>query len=172
MITSKNWPRAVALVVFLSSGAHLCAQDLDRPEASADETLMVAARDGTELATNVFFPPAGGEGPWPVILLRSPYGKDNLIGHCRDMAAKGYAVVCQDTRGRFGSSGSDAFVFRSDRDDGHDTMAWIAKQPWCDGSICTTGSSALGFTQMAAAPGAPPELKAMHVGVAWSNMYT
>ncbi len=172
MIAGKNWPWVVALVVFLSSGAHLYAQDLAGPQGGPDETLMVAARDGTKLATNVFFPPQGGEGPWPVILLRSPYGKDNLIGNCRDMAAKGYAVVCQDTRGRFESSGSDAFVFRSDQDDGHDTMAWIAKQPWCNGNICTSGSSALGFTQMTAAPGAPPELKAMHVGVTWSNMYT
>ncbi len=172
MIASKNWPRVVALVIFLSGGSPLYTQDLDRPEASADEMLMVAARDGTKLATNVFFPPQGAEEPWPVILLRSPYGKDNLIAQCRAMAERGYAVVCQDTRGRGESSGSDALVFRSDGDDGRDTMAWIADQPWCNGNICMSGSSALGFTQMTAAPGAPPELQAMHVGVTWSNMYT
>ena len=172
MKARKNRILEIALVVFLSGSSHLDAQDLDSPQGGADETLMVVVRDETKLATNVFFPPQGGEGPWPVILLRSPYGKDNLIGHCRDMAAKGYAVVCQDTRGRGGSSGSDALVFRSDGDDGRDTLAWIAKQTWCNGNICTTGSSALGYTQMAAAPGAPPELKAMHVGVTWSNMYT
>ena len=72
LIASKNWPRVVALVIFLSGGSPLCAQDLDSPEASADETLMVVARDGTKLATNVFFPPGDGEGPWPVILLRTP----------------------------------------------------------------------------------------------------
>jgi len=172
LITSKDWPREVALVAFLGGGARLDSQDRESPKPIADETVMVVVRDGTELATNVFFPPGDGEGPWPVILKRSPYGKDNLNGSSREMASKGYVVVCQDTRGRFNSSGSDAFVFRSDQDDGHDTMAWIVKQPWCDGNIRTSGSSALGFTQMAAAPGAPPELKAMYVGVTWSNMYT
>ena len=95
----KNHILEIALVVFLSGGSHLGAQDLDSPQGGPDETLMVAARDGTELATNVFFPPGSGEGPWPVILLRSPYGKDNLIAHCRDIAGRGYTVVCQDTRG-------------------------------------------------------------------------
>ena len=61
--TRKNWIMVIGLVVFLSGGAQLDAQDLDSPGGGADETLMVVARDGTELATNVFFPPNAGEGP-------------------------------------------------------------------------------------------------------------
>ena len=34
---------------------------------------MVACRDGVRLATDVYLPE--GEGPWPVILERTPYGK-------------------------------------------------------------------------------------------------
>ena len=38
---------------------------------------MVPMRDGVRLATNVYLP--DGEGPWPVILARTPYAKDRRI---------------------------------------------------------------------------------------------
>ncbi|MBI3838876.1 MAG: hypothetical protein HY288_13215 [Planctomycetia bacterium] len=35
--------------------------------------VMVPMRDGVKLATNVFLP--AGDGPWPVVLTRTPYNK-------------------------------------------------------------------------------------------------
>ena len=36
---------------------------------------MVPMRDGAKLYTRVFFP--AGEGPWPTVVIRDPYGKAN-----------------------------------------------------------------------------------------------
>jgi predicted acyl esterase len=139
-------------------------------------THMVPVRDGTRLATDVYRPE--GDGPFPVILTRTPYSKDKG-GRGPAVAAllRGYAFVIQDMRGRFDSEGRDAVVFHNDgwageHRDGHDTLKWIIAQPWCDGNIASWGGSALGITQNMQAPGAPDQLKAQYVAVAFSNMYT
>lgn len=118
--------------------------------ASHKKTLMVAMRDGTKLATDIYLPM--GEGPFPVILLRTPYNKNMGAGIGAAGAQRGYAVVVQDTRGRFASEGQN-FPFEGDgwwenRWDGYDTVEWIAAQPWCNGKIGTMGGSALGITQL------------------------
>ena len=41
---------------------------------TVDTGVRVPMRDGTELDTNVWRP--AGEGPWPTLLVRLPYGKD------------------------------------------------------------------------------------------------
>lgn len=135
--------------------------------------LMIEARDGVRLATDVTLPE--GAGPFPVILERTPYGKHLAsrseidVGETTprtrsEMAARfaahGYAVVVQDCRGRHGSEGVFA-KYLSDADDGHDTCAWIARQPWCDGRIGTMGLSYAAHTQMALACTSPPGLVTM-----------
>ena len=89
---------------------------------------------------------------------------------------RGYVFVSQDMRGRFASEGKDWVIFHndgwSDRRDGQDSLEWIAKQPWCNGAIGTTGGSALGITQTMMAPGAPACLKAQFVVVAFDDMYS
>ncbi len=140
-------------------------------------THMVAMRDGTRLATDVYLP-ADAREPLPVILVRTPYSKEGgAEGIATAANRRGYAFVVQDMRGRFQSEGNDAVVFHNDgwagpNRDGHDTLEWIARQPWCDGKIATFGGSALGITQNMLAPDAPETLKAQHVRVAFSNMYT
>jgi predicted acyl esterase len=42
----------------------------EKPQVLPNETHMVAMRDGTPLATHVYLP-TDGEGPWPVILVRT-----------------------------------------------------------------------------------------------------
>jgi predicted acyl esterase len=147
----------------------------ENPQVLPNETHMVAMRDGTPLATDVYLP-THGEGPWPVILARTPYGKNQARDwFASAVCGQGYALASQDMRGRFESPGSDALIFHSDgwseRRDGHDTLEWIAEQPWSNGSICTWGASALGITQNMMAPGAPETLKAQHVEVALSDFY-
>jgi len=144
-------------------------------QAPPNETHMVAMRDGTPLATDVYLP-TDGEGPWPVILVRTPYGKNQDGAWLASaVCGQGYALASQDMRGRFESPGSDALIFHNDgwseRRDGHDTLEWIAKQPWSNGRVCTWGGSALGITQNMMAPSAPEVLKAQHVEIALSDFY-
>lgn len=122
-----------------------------------EEEVPVPMRDGTELMANVARPEA--EGPYPVILLRTPYGKpgkDN--GDMKRYTEAGYVMVVQDCRGTGTSEGAwDPFAY--DVQDGLDTQEWVGAQPWCNGTIGTAGGSYLGWTQWASAPGASPLLK-------------
>lgn len=136
---------------------------------------MVRMRDGTRLATDVYLPRVPRRS-WPVVLMRTPYGKHEIKRiYARLVCRRGWGVVVQDMRGRFQSQGRDALVFQSgnwpEGCDGHDTLRWIARQPWCNGRVATWGPSAMGFTQNMLAPGAPGALRAQHVMMAFSNMY-
>ena len=128
----------------------------------------VPAADGTPLATDVYLPV--GSGPWPVVLIRTPYGKADLREACLALDASGYACVAQDCRGRFDSGGEDT-VFRDDRSDGHATLDWIAAQTWCNGRVGTLGASALGITQYMLAPDANPVLECAIPIVASADLY-
>lgn len=151
---------------------------------------MVAMRDGVRLATDIYRPARNGkpvEGPLPVILERTPYGKGKAsraeleVGMTEPMpratvaahfVRHGYIVIYQDCRGRYGSEGR--FVkYRSEGPDGYDTLAWIARQPWCDGRVGTTGLSYSAHTQMAAACLAPRGLATMILDSGgFSNAFT
>jgi predicted acyl esterase len=120
------------------------------------ETYMVPMRDGTLLATDVYLPSSNNDS-WPVLLIRTPYGRDEneaLFDFAED-----YALVIQDVRGRYDSEG-DYHPFIDDgwgeKQDGYDTAAWILEQPWCNGKIGTFGASADGITQQLLAGSAPP----------------
>jgi len=124
-------------------------------------------RDGVKLAANVFKP--DGPGPWPVVLMRTPYLKDgrmmSALGGAKRYTDKGYVFVLQDVRGK-GHSGGFYSAFSDDISDGYDTVEWIANQPWSNGKIGITGASAMGITSNMAAIAAPPHLTAAYVIVA------
>ncbi|HUK12800.1 MAG TPA: CocE/NonD family hydrolase [Thermoanaerobaculaceae bacterium] len=148
---------------------------LTLPAVAAAQTLrdvMVAAPDGTPLATDVYFPFLAGSGPWPVILQRTPYGKGSstVQDACYLFNLWGYACVGQDERGR-GGSGGHYTGYLEEGGDGRATVEWIARQVWCDGNVGTFGGSALGMTQYSMAPGAPPALKCMVPVVATPDFY-
>ena len=132
--------------------------------------VLVPARDGTALATDVFLPE--GDGPFPVILSRTPYNKNNP-GSSRVIAARnarGYAVAIQDCRGRGDSDG--VFVpYRADGEDGYDMIEWIAGQAWCDGNVATQGASYGGRISWLTALLQPPHLRAMIVAVCPSDPF-
>jgi hypothetical protein len=165
-----------ALIPALSTLALLMtASVLIAAEGTKKSLEMVPMRDGTKLATDVYLP-AGTERPLPAILIRTPYGKDQFGQFAEPSGRRGYVLVAQDMRGRFQSEGSDTLVFHNDgwgkQRDGHDTIGWVARQPWCDGKVATWGASAMGISQNMLAPDAPAELKAQNVAVAFSDMYT
>lgn len=118
--------------------------------------------DGTRLDADVWRP--AGAGPWPVLLMRQPYGRSIAstvtYAHPAWYAAHGYLVVIQDVRGRGTSEG----VFRLCEDeqaDGVETVAWAAALPGSSGRVGMYGFSYQGMTQLFAAAGRPPALKAI-----------
>jgi uncharacterized protein len=132
---------------------------------------MVSMRDGVRLATDVYRPARNGvpiEGKFPVILERTPYGKDSIAGWAAYFVPRGYVAVGQDTRGRWASEGRWRLQ-RDDPNDGYDTAKWIGEQSWCDGGIGTVGTSYPGATQHALAISNPPYLKTMIPVDAMSN---
>jgi len=137
-----------------------------------EKDVPIPMRDGVCLYANVYRPRA--EGPFPVILTRMPYGKDEYycfmpwIG--RFWARKGYACVAQDVRGKWSSEGEwEPLV--NEIDDGYDTIEWISQQPWCDGNIGATGESYYGYTSWAAALSGHPNLKAIAPSTTAMDIY-
>ena len=127
-------------------------------------------RDGVTLVSDVYRP--AGDGEYPVLLTRLPYGKDMP----RDptyfdpikAARAGYIVVVQDVRGRF-ASGGDFTPFVNEYEDGHDSVEWAAGLPGSSGSVGMFGLSYFGKTQWQTAVMRPPSLKSMVPGVTWGN---
>jgi hypothetical protein len=135
---------------------------------SPPQTRMVPMRDGVRLAADVY--PGPGRGPWPVIFLRTPYGRQNASVSGLD----DYAIVVQDVRGRFGSEGYPR-VFLDDawgeRQDGIDTVEWILAEPWCNGRIGTMGESALGIAQSMLAGARPRNVLCQRIEFAAGSLY-
>jgi uncharacterized protein len=128
-----------------------------------EQNLRVPMRDGVTLALDTLRPE--GAGPLPVVLVRTPYDKVLCYQSWHkefflSLARRGYVVAVQDVRGRFNSDGT-FFPYRDETNDGHDTVEWVADQPWCDGNVGMYGASYYGRTQCAAAAGHPPHLKAI-----------
>jgi putative CocE/NonD family hydrolase len=127
-------------------------------------------RDGTVLRANVYRPT--GDGAFPVLLTRMPYGKDlplaGAILNPVQAARQGYIVVIQDTRGRFASAG-EWHPFIAERQDGYDTVEWAAHLPGSNGDVGMYGASYFGFTQWAAARENPPHLKAILPFITWAT---
>lgn len=150
------------------------ANELPAPthEFGRHEDVRVAMRDGAKLMTRVFYP--AGKGPWPAILVRNPYSPVNSTAHMRVpfpiFAKYGYVVVYQQARGTFDSEG-ELVPFESDREDGLDTLAWLAKQPWQDGNIGTFGGSYLSHVQWCMADRFPPEVKTMYFSIYGGDPY-
>ena len=164
---------------------------LDGPyDVALRDGLMVSMRDGIRLATDVYLPARSGEelpGPWPVILERTPYGRNRPSRSERSVAEpdeaksraevarvfveRGYAVVYQDVRGRYDSEG-EYQKYLDDAPDGYDCCAWIVAQEWCDGRIGTKGLSYAAHTQAALASAGAPGVAAMFLDSGgFSNSY-
>jgi putative CocE/NonD family hydrolase len=133
--------------------------------------VMVAMRDGVQLATDIYLPASEGRAlakRVPVILERTPYGKSGQTRRhaseeiARIYASHGYAVVFQDCRGR-GNSHGEYVKYLSDGPDGFDCCAWIVKQSWSNGRIGAQGLSYGAHTTTALACLDAPGLAAMFI---------
>ena len=130
----------------------------------------VPMRDGVNLSADIYLPDA--PRAFPTVLNRTPY--DNSTQNHADLggfyAQRGYVYVVQDCRGRYDSEGV-FYAYHDDARDGYDTQEWIGGQPWCNGSIGTSGESYGGHTQWMPASLGSRYLKAMVPRVTPSDIW-
>ncbi len=103
-----------------------------------------------------------GAGPFPAIVYRTPYGKDDYDTYADfplEAAKAGFAVFLVDVRGRYGSEG-DFKAYHQERPDGFDVIQWVGKLPYVNGRVGTYGGSYPGMVQWLALAEAPEALKA------------
>jgi len=144
-------------------------------EVLIEHNVMIPMRDGLRLATDIYFPADSDRcagGTFPVILERTPYGKDSPrnVLKAKYFARRGYVCAIQDVRGRFHSEG-EWYPFAQEAPDGYDTVEWFGTQSWSTGKVGTMGDSYAGSDQSALATLAPPHLATMIVAVGASNYY-
>ena len=140
-----------------------------RPAITTEFNVAVPMRDGVVLRADVMRPEAGG--PFPVLVYRTPYGRtqaQTAYTTFRHAVERGYAVVIQDVRGRYGSDG-EFNAYWNEGHDGYDTIEWAARQSWSNGAVGTFGLSYPGAVQWLAAVERPPHLKAMVPAMTFST---
>jgi len=150
--------------------------------------VMISARDGVKLHTEIYVPKDAKE-PLPFFLERTPYGLDNdgkgYSGHLnlyREMIPDGYIFVFQDIRGRYGSEGT--FVMQRDpRDrkdphsidegtDTYDTIDWLVKNvPNNNGRAGEAGISYGGWLTAMSLLEPHPALKAVSEQASPADMF-
>ncbi|MFO7724531.1 MAG: CocE/NonD family hydrolase [Oceanipulchritudo sp.] len=129
--------------------------------------------DGVRLAADIYTPP--GEGPYPVLLMRQPYGRDiastvvyaQPSWYCR----RGFIVVIQDVRGR-GDSEGVFNAFHNEAGDGRQTVEWAAQLEKANGCVGMYGFSYQASTQLLAASTRPPALKAIAPHMTAFDLYS
>jgi uncharacterized protein len=122
--------------------------------------VKIPMRDNVLLSADIFLP--SSEGSFPIILTRTPYGNNDpqRLQMKKWFVERGFGYVFQDCRGRYDSEG-EWEPFRNEREDGWDTLDWIARQPFCNGNIGMTGGSYEGYTSWIQAPDSHCALKAI-----------
>jgi putative CocE/NonD family hydrolase len=169
----------IAAAALLSALPHVRAQRVEpgglrsdgatAPKVIVEKNVEARMRDGVVLRADIYRPETRER--LPALVERTPYSKnpgrdDNQF---RRLAARGYVVVVQDTRGRYMSDG----VARphDEGEDGYDTVEWAAALPSVNGRVGTFGGSYSATTQLIAAPLRPPHLAAMFPSSSYHSRY-
>ncbi|GLW11511.1 hydrolase [Microtetraspora sp. NBRC 13810] len=100
--------------------------------------MFLVAGDGAILAADYCLPE--GPGPFPCVLIRTPYDRRSHAAELRAWARRGFAAVAQDVRGRHGSGGR-WHPYLNEAEDGATTVRVLRRQPWSDGTIVACGAS-------------------------------
>jgi len=154
---------------------------LPPPTGPFRQSIYVPVRDGTRLAMNVYRSARDGvpvAEPRPVIFSFTPYrarfrdanGRRVELAQIsradgQTLLDHGYVIAEADIRGKGASFGARrGFQDRTEAEDGHDLVQWLAAQPWSNGRIGMYGCSYLGGTALHVASTAPPALQAIFAG--------
>ncbi len=141
--------------------------------------VMVPLRDGAKIAVDIYIP--DGDGPFPVLVGMSPYGKEIQAlrvppqpptsplyareieaGDPQFLTDAGYVHVIADTRGVGRSEGVyKGWMSTQEAEDGYDLVEWAAEQSWSNGRVGMVGVSYYGAIQLAVAALQPPHLEAI-----------
>jgi putative CocE/NonD family hydrolase len=149
-----------------------------KAEVRMIENTFIPMSDGVRLAAQLWLPAAAEGHPAPVVLEYIPYRKrdryrayDMFWG--RTLAQYGIAYARLETRGSGDSTGllEDEYL-PSEQHDAATAIAWLAAQPWCNGSVGMRGVSWGGFSTLQAAALSPPALKAIMPMCASDMRYT
>lgn len=156
-------------------------RNLSRPQFGMrrDDNVGVSMRDGVTLLADVHRPDANGKHP--ALIAASPYPRQMQdlgapagfieAGATDFWVPRGYVHVIANLRGTGGSGGTFGFFDPQERRDMYDLVEWAAAQPWCDGNIGMIGISYFAMTQLEAAVGRPPHLKAIFPVAATADLY-
>lgn len=150
--------RAVLAALVLLVGTEApAARAQERPDSLlARSEVMIPMRDGVRLYTQIYTP-LDRDGPFPILLARTPYGTEGITSAVlssayRGLVEDGYILVTQDIRGRFRSEGRFVML-RQPRDpdvpgavdestDTYDTIEWLlAHVPGHTGRVGMFGTS-------------------------------
>ncbi|KAF2993190.1 hypothetical protein E8E14_000388 [Neopestalotiopsis sp. 37M] len=143
-----------------------------RDDTIFEKNITVEMRDTAKIYADVFRPATSDTDKVPTIIVWSPYGKNGggttfdmfpyrmgvpasqTSGYEKfegpdpaDWCHRGYAVVHPDARGGLFSEGKLFMWGSQEAEDIHDTIEWISKQPWSNGSVCMAGNSWLSVAQ-------------------------
>jgi putative CocE/NonD family hydrolase len=133
-----------------------------------EKNVSMKTRDGVTLHADIYRP--AGDGPFYVLLVRTPYNKYGSAAFGQKAVQHGFMVVAQDVRGRYSSEG-EWYPFKHETDDGYDAVEWAAGLPHSNGQVGMYSGSYVGATQMLAAIGHPPHLAGICPIVTASNYH-
>ncbi|MDA8017983.1 MAG: CocE/NonD family hydrolase [Thermoanaerobaculia bacterium] len=155
----------LVLALFLHALPTTAITEQSSPSSSSRlwslERTGVSTPDGIWLATDVYMPQDMASTKVSCVLMRTPYGRDQFRdGHflVDVLTARGYVVVFQDVRGKWGSTGQFQ-PFVNEQRDGTTTLDWIVRQPWSDGRVAMWGASYPGFAGLVMLPTRHPALE-------------
>ncbi|MEP6994044.1 MAG: CocE/NonD family hydrolase [Acidobacteriota bacterium] len=143
------------------------------------EEVYIPMPDGVRLAATLYHPDAAAIGQrFPAILEYLPYRKDD--GTLSDdlerypyVVERGYVGARVDIRGTGRSEGHapDREYSEQEQQDAMEVIAWLARQPWCNGNVGMWGISWGGFNSLQIAARRPPQLKAIVPAMATEDLF-
>ena len=158
-----------------------------------ERNVTVPMRDGKLLRVDLYSP-EDADGPVPVLVAWSPYGKhgqldwrywpgndvptDDLSPYtCFETpdpafwTSQGYALIMADARGTWGSEGNVTMGGPAEAEACYDLIEWAGVQDWSNGKVGMAGVSWYAVIQWAVAALQPPHLAAINPWEGWSDLY-
>ncbi|MEU4179662.1 CocE/NonD family hydrolase [Streptomyces sp. NPDC026589] len=146
-------------------------------ETGEEDHVTITMADGVRLSARIWRPTSSDGDPVPAVVECIPYRKNDLTStrdaiHHPYIAGHGYACVRVDLRGTGESEGVllDEYLELEQRD-AEEVLAWVAAQPWCDGSTGMMGISWGAFAALQTAARQPESLKAIVIASFTDNRY-
>ncbi|MCF0168777.1 MAG: CocE/NonD family hydrolase, partial [Bacteroidales bacterium] len=163
--------KIIILLIAVLSSQKLCAQfNIDASKLCAEpkydyvyKDTIIMGGDGCRLVTEIYLPK--GEGPWPIVVTRTPYVRHTECVDdqplAREYARRGMGYIRQRCRGTDGSEGTyEPNIY--EREDGLALLNWLDAQPWCK-NIGLTGMSYGALVCWIVADAVPEKVKGIHM---------